>query len=87
MIHEGNLQDGYELQKRDAMHIREQPMSPTTTEIHAGRSVRNLRDTMGSVYPSGAASDTNSEELILQKTEPAQGIVCTRNFTVHYSNK
>ncbi|KAF5509146.1 hypothetical protein CGCF413_v002171 [Colletotrichum fructicola] len=87
MIHEGNLQDEYELQKRDAMHIREQQMSPTTTEIHAGRSMRNFGDTIGSVCPSGAASDTNSEELILQKTEPAQGIVCTRNFTVHYSNK
>ncbi|KAF4835479.1 hypothetical protein CGCSCA4_v012630 [Colletotrichum siamense] len=75
MIHEANLQDEYELQKKDAMHIREQQMSPTTTEIHAGRSMRNFGDTMGSVYPSGAASDTNSEELILQKTEPAQGIV------------
>ncbi|KAJ0384906.1 hypothetical protein COL922a_007455 [Colletotrichum nupharicola] len=75
MIHEGNLQDEYELQKKGAMHIREQQMSPTTTEIHAGRSVGNFGHPMASVYPSGAPSDTNSEELILQKTEPAQGIV------------
>ncbi|KAF3798057.1 hypothetical protein GCG54_00003960 [Colletotrichum gloeosporioides] len=81
VIHEGNLQDEYELQKKGAIHIREQQMSPTTTEIHAGRYMGNFGDPMTSVYPPAVPSDTNSEELILQKTEPAQGIVCTRNFT------
>ncbi|EQB58538.1 hypothetical protein CGLO_01208 [Colletotrichum gloeosporioides Cg-14] len=80
VIHEGNLEDEYELQKKGAMHIREQQMSPTTTEIHAGRSMGNFGYPMTSVYPPGAPSDTNSEELILQKTEPAQGIVFESNI-------
>lgn len=35
----------------------------------------------------GHVSDTNSEEIILQKHEPARGIVMTRDVTVRYSNQ
>ncbi len=43
-------------------------------------------------YPSAEAvdavpSDTNSEEIILQKQEPGHGIVMTRDVTVRYSKK
>ena len=59
------------------------------TRVHAiNRSqAENSSAEAVDVVGGGHVSDTNSEEIILQKPEPARGIMMTRDVTVRYSNQ
>ena len=58
--------------------------SSMETRIQVARS---LPDDYSADAVYGVPSDTNSEEIILQKPEPSHGIIRTRDVTVRYSDK
>ncbi|KAL2255685.1 hypothetical protein VTK26DRAFT_2895 [Humicola hyalothermophila] len=55
------------------------------TRVHA--LTRSNADHTSAEAVGGLPSDSNSEEIILQKPEPARGIMMRRDVTVRYSNE
>ncbi|OHE92274.1 hypothetical protein CORC01_12443 [Colletotrichum orchidophilum] len=85
-----SLHDEFEMHTKDGFSVTEQYVSGGTSDIgtraDAVRSPVALdgRSSAEAMYAGAVPSDANSEEIILQR-ENGRGIVCTRDFSVKYS--
>ncbi|KXH35419.1 hypothetical protein CSIM01_10178 [Colletotrichum simmondsii] len=81
-----SLHDEFEMHTKDEFSVTERYISGTGTRDEVVRSPIAMegRCSAEAVYAGALPSDTNSEEIILQK-EHGRGIVCTRDFSVKYS--
>jgi hypothetical protein len=63
--------------------------SHVVTSVEGARSSSTRRNSpdYSTENVDAVASDTNSEEIILQKQDEPRGIMMTRDVSVHYSNK
>ncbi|KAK4040002.1 hypothetical protein C8A01DRAFT_16056 [Parachaetomium inaequale] len=57
------------------------------TSVEGARSSRRTSPDYSTENVDAVASDTNSEEIILQKQDGPRGIMMTRDVSVHYSNE
>ncbi|KAL2133536.1 hypothetical protein VTI74DRAFT_8758 [Chaetomium olivicolor] len=81
----GSHVDGFELQTQNGIGA-EDGEPQVVARVHATRSGSHEYSSTEAVG-GGVPSDTNSEEIILQKQETGRGIMMTRNVTVQYSRK
>ncbi|UQC86562.1 uncharacterized protein CLUP02_12064 [Colletotrichum lupini] len=81
-----SLHDEFEMHTKDEFSVTERYVSGTGARADVVRSPIAMegRCSAEAMYAGALPSDTNSEEIILQK-EHGRGIVCTRDFSVKYS--
>ncbi|KAK1489030.1 hypothetical protein CCUS01_14692 [Colletotrichum cuscutae] len=81
-----SLHDEFEMHTKDEFSVTERYVSGIGTRADVVRSPIAMegRCSAEAMYAGTLPSDTNSEEIILQK-EHGRGIVCTRDFSVKYS--
>ncbi|KAI9149952.1 hypothetical protein HJFPF1_09699 [Paramyrothecium foliicola] len=88
-ILDDTLHDEFELHTKSDLRAVDQESSSVAPSAKTSHSevVSNSRASPDVMHNDGPTADSNSEEIILQGAERANGIVYTREFTVKYDSK